>query len=140
MIDLTYLNEKLTGYQLLEKEGGSPVFFKRVKHTNKVDIYAFDVIIITLDKYTVTIEGFNEKLIARAVAAKAIEINTYEELDALREVIYDNTLEEVEQFETRLDFMEKQLITLGDFSREDDKHQQAVANLKLMVSAANMIE
>ena len=137
MINLNYLKNSLLplGYQLDEK-GELPIFYNRVLHKNPNSIYAFTLIIVTLDKYTVTIEGLNEMLIHRAIKAKAIEVNSYEELDALREIIYDNTHEEVKQFNIMVNFFETQMKEVYAHPIKSDEHQKALANIQLMIEAA----
>lgn len=137
MINLEYLTKKLLplGYQLDERQE-LPVFFKKILHRNGSSIYAFTIVLVTLDIYTVTVEGLNEILIARAVAAKALEINSFEELDALREIVYDNTFEDVKHFEARFDFFEKQLEILVNTPVGSDEQEQALEYIALMVTAA----
>ena len=137
-IDLAYLQNKLTplGYQLDEK-GELPILYKRVLHKNPISLYAFTLIIITLDKYTITIEGFNEMLINRAVKAKAISIDTFEELDALREIVYDDTLEDINNFDKMFDFFEKQMSIIVNEPVQSDEHGEALENIQLMVKMAN---
>ncbi len=141
MIDLIYLKRYLEpkGYQIYN-DGQFPVFYKRVMHQNPSSLYAFTLIMVTLDKYTVTIEGMNEILITRAVKAKAIEINDYEELDALREIVYDDTLEEVKNFERIFTFFELQIQQIMSHGVQSEAHQQALENIELMVENANRAE
>lgn len=137
MINLDFLKKTLIplAYTLDEK-GELPIFFKRISHKNPNSIYAFTLVMVTLDKYTVTIEGLNEMLIHRAIKAKAIEINTYEDLDALREIIYDNILEEVKRFEIMVNFFETQMKEICNHPIQSDEHEKALENLQLMVEAA----
>ena len=137
MIDIEYLKDKLEpkGF-VLETKGEIPMFFKRLIHKNGSSLYAFTLIMVSLDKYTVTVEGFNEILINRAVKANAISIETYEELDALREIVYDDTLEDVKRFETLFTFFETQLEAVVNEPVQSGEHQQALENITLMVDAA----
>ncbi len=136
-INIEYLEKYLAphGYQL-DQKAETPIFFKRVMHKNPVSLYAFTLIIITLDKYTVSIEGLNEILISRAVKAKAIEINNYEELDALREIVYDDTLDDVKRFELMFAFFEKQLQEVINTAFDSDEQNKALAHLQTMVEVA----
>ena len=137
MIDIKYLKEKLEpkGF-VLETAGEIPMFFKRFTHKNGSSLNAFTLVMVSLDKYTVTIEGFNEILISRAVKANAISIDTYEELDALREIVYDDTLESVKRFETLFAFFEMQLDIVVNQPVKSDEHQKALENIALMIDAA----
>lgn len=137
MINLEYLKDKLLPKDFtLDMKGEVPVFYKRVVHRNGSSLYAFTLIMVTLDKYTVTIEGFNEILITRAVKADAISIDSYEELDALREIVYDDTHEDVKRFETMLAFFEQQMEIVINEPVKSDEHQKALENISLMVAAA----
>jgi hypothetical protein len=137
MIDLEYLKDKLIprGFEL-EERGEMPMFYKRVNHKNGSSIYAFSLIMVSFDKYTVTIEGFNEILITRAIKANVISIETYEELAALREIVYDDTHEIVKRFETMLNFLEMQLEKIVNTPINSEEHQNALHNIELMVNAA----
>jgi hypothetical protein len=137
MIDIQYLKEKLEprGF-VLETAGEMPMFFKRLTHKNGSSLYAFTLIMVSLDKYTVTVEGFNEILINRAVKANAISIDTYEELDALREIVYDDTLDDMKRFETLFTFLSAQLDVVVSEPVQSDEHQKALENISLMVDAA----
>ncbi len=137
MIDIQYLKDKLEpkGF-VLETKGDIPMFFKRLTHKNGSSLYAFTLVMVSLDKYTVTIEGFNEILISRAVKANVITVETYEQLDALREIVYDDTLEEVKRFETLFSFFNTQLNAVVNESVQSDEHQKALKNIALMVDAA----
>ena len=137
MIDIKYLKDKLEpkGF-VLETTGAIPMFFKRLTHKNGSSLYAFTLVMVSLDKYTVTVEGFNEILINRAVKANAISIETYEELDALREIVYDDTLDDMKRFETLFTFFEMQLDIIVNEPVQSDKHHKALENIGLMIDAA----
>jgi hypothetical protein len=141
MIDLNYLKAYLKphGYQIYN-DGEFPVFFKRVMHKNGHSLFAFTLVMITLDKYTVTIEGLNEILITRAVNAKAIEINNYDELDALKEIVFDDTRDSKEDFERMFNFFEQQLQQVISYPLKSDEHQKAIEMIELMVKKANQAE
>ena len=139
MLTKTYLKETLIPHDYqLHDSSETPIFWKKVRHRNQFDKMAFTLIVITMDTYTITIEGVNEMLIRRAVAAGAIVINSLEELDALRDIIYDNTLDcSPKEFETIFFFFEKQLTNLSNFERDSAEHQKALENINLLVLSAN---
>lgn len=141
MIDLKYLQEYLKphGYQIYN-DGEFPVFFKRVMHKNGHSLFAFTLMLVTLDKFTVTIEGLNEILITRAVNAKAIEINNYDELDALKEIVFDDTRDEKQNFERMFTFFEQQLQQVINHPIKSEEHQKAIEMIELMVQKANQAE
>ena len=70
--------------------------------------------------------ALNEILISRAVKAKAIEINDYEQLDALKEIVYDDTLDEVKKFERMFNFFEEQLQEVLTQPVKSDEHKNAI--------------
>jgi hypothetical protein len=139
MITLEYLNQLLPNHGYIRSEEDAfPIFWKKIQHKNHRDKYAFTLIIITLDTYTVTIEGMNEMLIRRAVDAGAIEIPDLETLDLLRDVVYDGTIDtSTKSFETIFNFFETQLTALQTEPTESDAHEAALVNINLLVDAAN---
>lgn len=139
MITLEYLNQKLPNYgYVLQENTDVPVFIKRVNHRNFREKMAFSVIFITLDKYTVTIEGMNEMLIRRAVDAGAIEIPDLETLNLLRDIVYDTTTDtSIKAFETIFHFFEQQVTELEKPHYGSDTYEVALKNMRLLVDAAN---
>lgn len=139
MITLDYLNNKLPqhGYTIQENTE-IPVFIKKINHRNFREKMAFTVIFITLDTYTVTIEGMNEMLIRRAVDAGAIEIPDLETFNLLRDIIYDTTTDtSVKAFETIFHFFEQQVETIETSNFDSDEYETALKNMRLLVDAAN---
>lgn len=139
MITLDYLNNKLPQYgYTLQENTEIPVFIKKINHKNFREKMAFTVIFITLDTYTVTIEGMNEMLIRRAVDAGAIEIPDLETFNLLRDVIYDATTDtSVKAFEIIFHFFEQQIDTLEMLNFGSDEYETALKNMRLLVDAAN---
>jgi hypothetical protein len=139
VITLDYLNEKLPDYgYVLQENTDTPVFIKKVNHRNFREKMAFSVIFITLDKYTVTIEGMNEMLIRRAVDAGAIEIPDLETFNLLRDIIYDTTIDtSIKAFETIFHFFEQQVEALQKPNFGSDEYETALKNMRLLVDAAN---
>ncbi|MFK7948936.1 MAG: hypothetical protein AB8G11_15185 [Saprospiraceae bacterium] len=139
MITLEYLNKKLSGYDyVLQENTEIPVFIKKINHRNFREKMAFSVIFITLDKYTVTIEGMNEMLIRRAVDAGAIEIPDLETFNLLRDIIYDTTTDtSIKAFETIFHFFEQQITELKKPNFGSDEYETALKNMRLLVDAAN---
>ena len=139
MLTETYLTKTLTAHDYQPYDSSeTPIFWKKIVHRNGFNKMAFTLIVITMDTYTITIEGVNEMLVRRAVAAGAIVINSLEELDALRDIVYDNTLDcSPKEFETIFLFFEKQLADLSNFERDSAEHQKALENINLLVLSAN---
>lgn len=139
MITLDYLNKKLPDYgYVLQENTETPVFIKKVNHRNFRKKMAFTIIFITLDTYTVTIEGMNEMLIRRAVDSGAIEIPDMETFNLLRDIIYDATTDiDTKAFETIFHFFEQQLVELEKPFFGSDEYELALKNLRLLVDAAN---
>jgi hypothetical protein len=142
MITATYLTNFLPQFGYVRQEiDDAFVFWKRVPHRNPREKMAFSVIFITLDEYTVCIEGMNELLVRRAVNAGAIELESLEQVNLLRDVIYDATIDtSTKSFETIFYFMEKQLAALlRSHADENNDYEEALINLRLLVDAANSI-
>lgn len=139
MLTKKYLTTLLTTYEYKTyQDEGNPVFWKKVHHQNAFDKMAFTLIIVTIDTYTLTIEGMNEMLIRRAVEAGVISIDSIEMFDALRDIVYDNTLDSSpKDFEPIFIFFEQQLAALSQFERFSDEHQKALEHIRLLVISAN---
>jgi hypothetical protein len=142
MITIAYLNSVLPdlGYELQQDENeGVTVFWKKIEHNNVKEKMAFTVIFITLDTYTITIEGMNEMLVRRAVKAGAVELESLQTLILLRDVIYDTTLDtSIKDFETIFNFFEAQVVYLPTTDFESDEYELAIKNIRILVDAANM--
>lgn len=139
MINLEYLQNKLPeyGYEL-QTNTEIPGFIKKVIHRNHREKMAFTVIFITLDTYTVTIEGMNEMLIRRAVDSGVIEIPDLETFNLLRDIIYDTTTDiSIKAFEVIFHFFEQQLTQLETTDFATDEYELALKNLRILVDAAN---
>ena len=141
MITLEYLNDILPnlGYELQQDETeGVTVFWKKIGHNNFKEKMAFTVIFITLDTYTITIEGMNEMLVRRAVESGAVELESLQTLILLRDVIYDTTLDtSIKDFETIFNFFETQVAYLPTTDFENNEYELAIKNIKILVDAAN---
>lgn len=127
------------GYQL-DKSQDKPFFWKKIKQNDLRSAYAFSVVLITLDNYTVVIEGLNEPRIKRAINAGLIEITTPEELDQLKEVVFESTLENSHKLESILPFLEEQLQTIEQEPIHTKTYKKALDNIELLVEAANEVE
>lgn len=139
MINLEYLSKKLPafGYELQENPEVN-VFIKRINHRNYKEKMAFTVVFITLDTYTITIEGMNEMLIRRAVDAGVIEIPDLETFNLLKDIVYDATTDvSIKAFETIFHFFEQQIEALETIDSKNSKYQLAISNMRLLINAAN---
>ena len=141
MITLAYLNDVLPdlGYTLQQDDAeGVTVFWKKIEHNNIKEKMAFTVVFITLDTYTITIEGMNEMLVRRAVESGAVELESLQTLILLRDVIYDTTLDtSIKDFETIFNFFETQLAYLPTTDFDSDEYELAIKNIRILVDAAN---
>ncbi len=139
MLTLSYLKEKLESYNYTQRTDLElPVFWKRLNHNNGKDKLAFTLIVITIDKFTISIEGMNEILVGRALQAGAIELTSPEEYKALLDIIYDNILDATpKEFETIFHFFEQQIYIIENGVRKTSEHDKALVNLQLLIDAAN---
>jgi len=88
----------------------------------------------------VLIEGLNEPRIKRAIKAGLIEITSPEELDQLKEVVFESTLENSHKLKSILPFLEQQLQILEAEPIHTKTYKEALANIELLVDAANEVE
>lgn len=141
MITVPYLKEKLLplGYRL-DDNLEHPTFIKLLSHKNADSPYAFTFIIIALGKHSLSVEGMNERLIRKAIRAGAITVNSQEEVEALKEVIFEATLDEPSRFERILPFLQQQTEALQAEPPESEAFEKAIANMKLLVEAAAQVE
>ena len=102
--------------------------------------YAFSLIMVTLDAFTICIEGLNEPRLKRAINAGLIEINSPEDVEALKEIVFETTLDSQERLKTVLPFFEQQLTTIEQEPIYTDAYKKALANIELLVDAANEVE
>lgn len=140
MLTIDYFKEVLPNYNYeLRTDMEVPVFWKRLNHRNPFDKLAFTLIVITIDLYTITIEGINEPLVSRALLAGAIEITSDEEYKALLDIIYDNTLDDLssKEFEPIFQFFEQQLLVIENGTRKSDEYNKAIENIELLIASAN---
>lgn len=127
------------GYQK-DLTQGTPLFWKKVKQNDLRSPYAFSLIMITLDTFTICIEGLNEPRLKRAINAGLIEINSPEDVEALKEIVFETTLDNQERLKTVLPFFEQQLKVIESEPIYSDVYKKALANIELLVDAANEVE
>lgn len=141
LIDLKKLGALLTPLNYhLDNSQDKPFFWKRIKQNNLRSAYAFTIVSITLDKYTVFIEGLNEPRIKKAIDAGLIEIKCPEDFEKLKEIVFESELEDFKKLEMILPFFEQQLNTITQQAIESDEYQKALTNIGLLVDAANEVE
>lgn len=140
-IDLDLLNELLLplGYELDESQENT-VFWKQIKQNDTRSAYAFSLVMATLDNFTLRIEGLNEPRLRKAIRAGIIEIKNEEDVEALKEVVFESTLDRPSRLKTILPFFEKQLNTISSEPIHTDSYRTALDNIELLVDAANSIE
>ena len=119
---------------------GTPLFWKKVQQNDLRSPYAFSLIMVTLDAFTICIEGLNEPRLKRAINAGLIEINSPEDVEALKEIVFETTLDSQERLKTVLPFFEQQLTTIEQEPIYTDAYKKALANIELLVDAANEVE
>ena len=140
-ITLNRLEELLLplGYDL-DTTQDKPMFWKRIKQNDLRSAYAFSIVMVTLDQFTVFIQGLNEPRIKRAIDAGIITINSPEEFEELKEVLFESTLDNLPKLETILPFLEQQLDAIQNFPIHAKEYKKALSNIELLVEAANEVE
>lgn len=136
------INLDLLG-ELLEPFGYSPdfsqdypFFWKEIKHNDVRSSYAFSLVIIRLDEYVVRIEGLNEPRLRKAIRAGLIEVQDADDVEALKETVFEGVLDERRRLETVLQFFEQQLQALAEEPIYSDEYKKALSNIQLLVEAA----
>lgn len=117
-----------------------PIFWKQIQQNDLRSPYAFSLVIVTLDEFTVCIEGLNEPRLKRAIQAGMIEINSPEDVEALKEVVFETTLDNTRKLETVLPFFEEQLQIIEQEPIHSKDYKRALANIELLIEAANEVE
>ncbi len=118
----------------------TPIFWKKVKQNDLRSPYAFSLVMITVDAFTIYVEGLNEPRLKRAINAGLIEINSPEDVEALKEVVFETTLDNQARLRTVLPFFEQQLLTIEQEPIYSDVYKKALSNIELLVEAANEVE
>lgn len=117
-----------------------PIFWKKIRQNDLRSPYAFSLVIVTLDEFTVFIEGLNEPRLKRAIDAGIIEINSPEDVEALKEIVFETTLDNQQKLETVLPFFEEQLNVIETEPIYSKDYKRALANIELLIEAANEVE
>ena len=113
------------------------------KVLNNKDIrspFAFTIVAVVFDTYTLRIEGLNEPRIERALQSGIITLKSKEDLEQLWEVIYENTYDELEDLPRILDFFEIQLISLLSELKSSDSYKNALKHIELLVDKTNEMD
>lgn len=127
------------GYQL-DTTQDIPFFWKTIAQNDLRSPYAFSLVLITMRSHTVTIEGLNEPRLKRAIRAGLIEINTEEDVDALKELVFEATYDDLNRLQTVLPFFETQLTTIQEQPIYSEDYKRALGNIALLVEAAAELE
>jgi hypothetical protein len=117
-----------------------PFFWKHIEQNDLRSPYAFSLILVTFWDYTVTIEGLNEPRLKRAIEAGLIEINSEEDVDALKELIFESEYDTLKKMEVVVPFFEQQLSVISQEPIHTDNYRRALANISLLVEAAAELE
>lgn len=113
------------------------------KVLNNKDIrspFAFTIVAVVFDTYTLRIEGLNEPRIERALQSGIITLKSKDDLEQLWEVIYENTYDELEDLPRILDFFELQLISLHSELKTSDSYKNALKQIELLVDKTNEMD
>ncbi len=140
-VELNKLEQMLSpfGYQQdLSQE--KPIFWKKIKQNDVRSAYAFSLVMITLDTFTICIEGLNEPRLKHAIQAGIIEINSPEDVDALKEIVFETTFDNSLKLQTVLPFFEEQLTIIELEPHYTQIYKKALSNIELLVEAANEVE
>ena len=117
-----------------------PIFWKNIDQNDLRSSYAFSLVIVTVDEFTICIEGLNEPRLKRAIDAGIIEINSPEDVEALKEIVFETTFENQKKLEIVLPFFEEQLHVIETEPIYSKDYKRALSNIELLVEAANEVE
>lgn len=117
-----------------------PIFWKKVQQNDLRSPYAFSLVIVSIDEFTICIEGLNEPRLKRAIDAGIIEINSEEDVEALKEIVFETMFDNDQKLKTVLMFFEEQLQIIENEPIYSKDYKRALANIELLVEAANEVE
>lgn len=137
---LTYLSNLLTphGYEL-DSSQERPFFWKAIQQNDLRSPYAFSLVLVTLFAHTVVVEGLNEPRLKRAIRAGIITIESEADVDALKELIFETSLDLLHKLEHVIPFLEQQLAIIETQAIATDEYKRALANIKLLIDAAESL-
>ncbi|MCP4440134.1 MAG: hypothetical protein GY810_14420 [Aureispira sp.] len=140
-IDLELLKDLLIpiGYEL-DTSQDHPFLWKHIKQNDTRSPYAFSLVMATIDNYTMRLEGLNEPRLRKAIRAGIIKVESQDDVEALKEVVFESTLDSPSRLKTILPFFEKQLAVIGSEPIHTKEYKKALDNIELLVDAANAIE
>lgn len=140
-IDFEYLKKLLVprGYKL-DSSLEFPVFWKRIGQNDTRSKYAFSIVTATMHSHSLRIEGLNEPRLQNEIKAGKVTIETDEDIEKLKEVVFETTLDTRGKLEVILEFFEQQVAIIGSEPIYTDSYKAALNNIKLIVDAANQVE
>ncbi len=140
-ISLSYLQTLLfpLGFKL-DQEQEYPVFWKKVAQKDIRSVYAFSIITATLHQYSFRLEGLNENRLMKQIRAGKIVLESEEDIEQMREVLFETTLDDAGRLEPTLNFLLQQLSVLETEPMHSEIYKQALKHIELMVAAANQVD
>lgn len=127
------------GYQL-DTSQVRPFFWKNIPQNDLRSPLAFSLVLVTFWDYTLTIQGLNEPRLQRAISAGLIEIESEEQMEELKELVFETDYDSLKKLEVVLPFFEAQLATISSQPIHTDDYRRALANINLLIEAAAQIE
>lgn len=115
-------------------------YYKVINNKDIRSPFAFTIVAVVFDTYTLRIEGLNEPRIERAIQSGIITLKSKDELEQLWEVIYENTYDELDDLPKILDFFEMQLIALLSELKSSDRYKNALKHIELLVNKTNEMD
>jgi hypothetical protein len=135
---IDFLKSQLNPYHYQFDESQERSFFwKQIKQNDLRSQYAFSLVLITILDHSITIEGLNEPRLRRAIQAGLIEIESAEDLDELKELVFEADLDELERLQAVLPFFEEQLSIIASQPIHSESYKRALSNIELQVEASN---
>lgn len=117
-----------------------PVFLKRFDVQHLGSPFAFTVLTCTLWPHSYILEGLNEFRLERALRAGIIELESPEQIDELKEVLFESTYDQYDQCTAILRFVIEQLQNLEQHKRHTDIFKKALVDIEMVSTIAKQVE
>ncbi len=137
---VSFLQQQLNPYAYQFDDSQERSFFwKQIPQNDLRSPFAFSLVLITILDHTITIEGLNEPRLRRAIQAGLIEIQSAEDLDGLKELVFEADIDALERLQTVLPFFEEQISIIGSQPIHTEAYKRALSNIALLVEASNEV-
>ena len=117
-----------------------PIFYRPFSIQHLGSPFAFTVLTVTLWPHSYILEGLNDFRLQRALRAGIIELESPEQLDEFKEVLFESTYDQYDKFVAILRFVIDQLFILEQEKRHTDAFKKALVDLEMVSTIAKQVE